>query len=197
MKKSDKTFFLIPGFGMQANHKSFRWLVAFLEEKGFKVVKTPVKWNYKTLSKNTLEFIDFFNKNKGGENYVLGFSYGAIITLLSANIVKPKKIYLCSLSPDFKEDRKLMRKDIAKYIGKRRFADAFTREGRKCAKELKVPSVIFYGEVEGKKFPALKTRCEETAKLAKNSKLVVVKDASHKIDFPTYITAIKEVLSKD
>jgi esterase/lipase len=192
----NKTFFIIPGFRMRAGHKSFKWLVASLKEKGFKVVKTPVDWNYKTLSKNTLEFINFFNKNKGNENYILGFSYGAVIALLSANIVKPRKIYLCSLSPDFKEDRKSMKKDIIKYIGKRRFAEAYTREGKNFAKELKVSSVVFYGEAEGKKFPSLKIRCKETATLAKNSKLVVVKNAPHRIDFPTYIAAIKNVLSK-
>jgi hypothetical protein len=194
MKNNNKTFYIIPGFGMQAGHKSFKWLITFLEGKGFNVVKVPVDWNYKTLSKNTLEFINFFNKNKGINNYVLGFSYGAVITLLSANIIKPKKIYLCSLSPDFKEDIKSMRKDIVKYIGKRRFADAYTREGKKFAKELNIPSVVFYGEAEGKKFPSLKARCAETAKLAQNSKLVIVKDAPHEIDFPTYITAIKNEL---
>jgi pimeloyl-ACP methyl ester carboxylesterase len=195
MKSPKKTFFLLPGFGMQPKHKSFKWLVIFLKQRGFRVVETPINWDYKTLSKNTLEFIEFFNKNKGSENYVLGFSYGAVIAFLSANIVKPKKIYLCSLSPDFKEDRKFMSKKIAKYIGKRRFADAYKREGKKLAKELKVPSVVFYGEEEGKKFPSLKIRCKETARLAKNSKLVVVKDAPHKIDFPTYIVAIKKELS--
>jgi len=196
MKKPIKTFFILPGFGMQANHESFKWLVKFLEDKGFKVIKTPVNWNYKTLSKNALEFVDFFNKNKGDVNYVLGFSYGAVITLLSANVTKPKNIYLCSLSPDFKEDISLMDTNIVKYIGKRRFADAYTREGKKLAKELVVPSVVFYGEAEGKKFPSLKIRCEETARLAKNSKLVVVKDAPHKIDFPEYIDAIKNILNK-
>ena len=194
IKKHHKTFFLIPGFGMQAKDNSYFWLVKYLEGKGMKVIKTPVKWNRKVLSQNAKEFVEFYNKNKSDENYVLGFSYGSVITLLTANILKPKKVFLCSLSPDFSEDQKLMTPTIVKYIGKRRFADTKTRSGKKFAKELLIPSVIFYGEAEGKKYPSLKKRCEETAKLAKNSKLVVVKAAPHQIDFPSYIEVIKKTL---
>src|SRR5690606_37231643 len=97
-----------------------------------------------------------FHKHKGRQNYVLGFSYGAVIALITANDLKPKKIFLCSLSPDFKEDSKNMKEWIKKLIGKNRYKDIQTRSGRKIAQELKVPSVIFYGEKEGKQYPKLK-----------------------------------------
>src|ERR1700722_18342716 len=151
-----QTFFLIPGFGMEMEDKSFKWLVKFLQTKKIKVIKTRVKWKYKTLSENALQFIEFFNVHKGEENYVLGFSYGAVIALLTANIIKPKKVYLCSLSPDFIEDRKSMNPREIKYIGKKRYKDTETRSGVKLAKNLKVSSIVFYGEKEGKKFPELK-----------------------------------------
>lgn len=179
---------------MQINAKQFSWLVTFLEDAGAKVIKVPVKWNHNTLSQNTDEFIDFFNGNKTGNDYVLGFSYGAIITFLSANVIKPRKIFLCSLSPDFVEDRSEMDKSEIKYIGKKRFADTANRSAVELAQSLQAPSVVFYGEKEGERFPALKKRCEETAVLAKNSKLVVVKDAPHQIDFPSYVDAIKNEL---
>lgn len=191
---NNRTFFLLPGFKMQIKDKSFGWLVKFLKDKGFKVVGVPVKWERTTLSQNAESFKDFFGKHKGKDNYVLGFSYGAVITLLTANSLKPKKIFLCSLSPDFIEDNKHMKGWIKKYIGKNRFDDVQTRSGKKLAKNLSVPSVVFYGEKEGKRYPRLKVRCEETAKLAKNSKLIIVKDAPHQIDFPAYIEAIKKVV---
>lgn len=194
MNMGKRTFFIVPGFGMQAKDKAFEWLVSYLETKGFWVVKTPVDWKYKTLSTNTSEFVDFFNENKGEENYVLGFSYGAVITFLSANSISPKKIYLCSLSSDFKEDAGFMKKYVKRYIGKRRFEDLQTRSGKKYAEDLQVPSVVFYGEKEGKEFPALKLRCEETARLAKGSKLVVINNTQHKIDSPLYIEAVKNEL---
>ena len=194
MNNENKTFFVIPGFKTQAKDRQYKWLVKFLEDKGIKVIKTPVFWNYKTLSENAEEFVSFFNKNKTKENYILGFSYGAVIALLTASLLNPKKIYLCSLSPDFSEDRSLMESSIKKYIGKKRYVDTKTRSGRKIAQELFVPAVIFYGEKEGKEYPQLKKRCEETARLAKNSKLIVVKNSPHQIDFPLYVEAIKNTL---
>ncbi len=198
MKNSGKTFFLIPGFKMQIRDKPYVWLVKYLEDQGIRVVKTLVVWNYRTLSQNTNEFISFFNKHKGEENYILGFSYGAVIALLAADIVKPKKIFLCSLSPDFVEDWNDLMPDLMlrerKLIGKRRYADTQTRSGKELARKLLVPAVVFYGEVEGKKYPALKKRSEETVHLAKNATLVVVKDAPHQIDFPAYIDALKKEL---
>jgi pimeloyl-ACP methyl ester carboxylesterase len=142
----------------------------------------------------TEEFKVFYEKHKTAENYVLGFSYGAVIAFLSANDLKPEKIYLCSLSPDFKEDLPKIKSWIERYVGKRRMAEMKTRSGRSIAKKLRVPSVIFYGEVEGRKFPSLKTRCEETAALAKRSRLVIVKDAPHDIKHPEYQKALKAVL---
>jgi pimeloyl-ACP methyl ester carboxylesterase len=140
------------------------------------------------------EFKAFYEKHKTTENYVLGFSYGAVIALLSANDLRPKKIYLCSLSPDFKEDLPKMEPWMRRYVGKRRISEMKTRSGRKYARTLMVPSVIFYGEVEGRKFPALRKRCEEIASLAKESRLVTVKDAPHDIRHPEYQKAIKAIL---
>ncbi len=195
MNNSDKTFFIVPGFKTQAKDKPYKWLVAFLQNKGLRVIKTPVSWNYQTLSKNATEFVEFFNAHKTKENYVLGFSYGAVITLLTANLLKPKMIYLCSLSPDFSEDSDSMEPWLKRYIGAKRYADTKTRSGKKMAKELLIPSVIFCGEKEGEEYPSLKNRCEETSRLAANSKLITVKNSPHQIDFPEYVEAIKKTLN--
>lgn len=190
-----KVFFVIPGFRMKASDSMFGWLVEYLEYSRYKVVKVPVKWNYHTLTQNTKEFEEFFIKNKGEENYVLGFSYGAVIAFLAANKLKPKKIYLCSLSPDFDEDRVHMKKWERNYIGKRRYEDTKTRSAKNLARKLVVPSTIFYGEEEGRKYPELKIRAQETARLAKNSKLVMVKGSKHDIANSEYQKAIKLMLN--
>ena len=140
------------------------------------------------------DFIRVYGKHKTNHNYVLGFSYGAVIALLTASALKPDKIFLCSLSPDFKEDVSAMKPWIRKYVGKRRIAHSLRTSGRAIAEELTIPSVVFYGEAEGAQYPQLAIRCKETARLAANSKLVVVGNAPHRIDFPTYQAAItKEI----
>lgn len=191
-----KTFFFIPGFGQKATDKKFSWLISFLKKKNFNVIKVPVEWKYKTMSDYISDFENFYNKNKTETNYILGFSYGAVIAFLSANKLKSKKIYLCSLSPDFNEDLSGMKPWIKKLIGKRRIIEIKKNSGKTIAKNLFIPSVVFYGEAEGKAYPKLKIRCEETAKLAKNSKLIVVKKAPHNINYPEYTKAIKNEINK-
>lgn len=188
-----KTFFIVPGFTMKASGKPFRWLDLHLKKNGYNVIKFNPVWRRRTNAQVAAEFVKFYKKHKGKNNYVLGFSYGAIVTLLTANELMPKKIYLCSLSPEFKEDDKHLRPWIES-IGKRRYKEAMRTSARTLAKSLKIPAVIFWGEKEAEKYPELKIRAEETARLAKKAKLVRVKDAPHKIDFPSYQDAIKRNL---
>jgi pimeloyl-ACP methyl ester carboxylesterase len=194
-----KTFFIVPGFKMSSTSRSFLWLRRFLEQKGFKVLIAPITWNYRTMDDYVAEFKVFYEKNRSKENYLLGFSYGAVIALLSANDLRPEKVYLCSLSPDFKEDLPMMKSPemkswIDRFVGKRRLAEIKRRSGREAARNLQIPSVVFYGGFEGEKFPSLRIRCEETASLAKRSKLVIVKDAPHDIRYPEYQKAILRML---
>lgn len=186
-----KSFFIIPGFKQKVTNKDFAWLKRFLTQKGFNVLMVPIEWDHKTMTDYTTQFEKFFDKNKSKENYVFGFSYGAAITFITAQKLKPKKIFLCSLSPDFKEDLIYQKKWILDYIGKKRVADNMQRSGVKIANNLSIPSIVFYGEREGKQYPNLKNRCEETVKLAKNSRCIVVKDAPHNISHPEYVAAIK------
>lgn len=59
---TQKTFFIIPGFKEQANNKSYAWIFKFLKSKNYKAVPVPVDWNYKTLSDNKVELLNFFKK---------------------------------------------------------------------------------------------------------------------------------------
>ena len=188
-----KTIFLIPGFKTQITDPLYKELGSYLKSKNYTVQPVPVTWNNRTVTKNANEFVDYFEKNMGKVNYVLGFSYGAVIALMTAEKIKPNKLILCSLSPDFKEDSKTMPTWLKKYIGVNRYIDTATRSANNLAKSLSVETVIMYGEKEGIDYPQLKKRCEETAKFAKNSKIIVVKNAPHDISFPAYIEAVKKV----
>jgi esterase/lipase len=187
-----KHFFLVPGFKQKPTDREFLWLKKFLQAKGFRVTIVPVDWNFHVMSDYVRDFKKFYHTHKSGNDYVLGFSYGAVITFLTAQELKPKKIYLCSLSPDFREDLRVMSPWMRRLTGRKRRLDAKKRSGRAIAKNLSVPSAVFYGEVEGKRYPQLKRRCEETVRLAKHSALVVVSNAPHRIDHPNYIEALKK-----
>lgn len=188
------TFFIVPGFKQKATGKGFTWLRQYLQKKNFNVIPVPINWPRRVMSDYIEDFKSCYQKNKSQPNYILGFSYGAVIAFSTASELNPDKIFLCSLSPDFKEDLSAMKPDMKKYIGRKRLKDSSSRSGKKIAQELKVPSIIFYGEKEGKQYPQLKLRCEETVKLAKDSKLVVVQKSPHKIDTPAYVKSIKNEL---
>lgn len=190
-----KTIFIIPGFTDQIkDNPAYGWLIKFLKKKRYRVIATSVQWKNRTMADYAADFINFYKANKGKENYVLGFSYGAVIAFITANELRPKKIFLCSLSADFKEDAPKMKPWIVRYIGKKRFEDAKTRSAKLIAKKLSVPLTIFYGVNEGKDYPSLKNRAEETAKIAKKSKLIVVPKAHHDISHPEYRKAIMSEL---
>ncbi|MFA5369008.1 MAG: hypothetical protein WC303_03375 [Candidatus Paceibacterota bacterium] len=188
----EKKIFIIPGFKQKISDTQFTWLKSFLKNKGFDVAMVPITWNYRTMNDYIAQFEKFYKENKSNINYVLGFSYGAVIAFITAADLKPKKIYLCSLSPDFREDLTSMKEWIIKYIGKKRIEDLKRRSAKDIAKKLNVPATIFYGEKEGKRFPDLKNRCEETVRLAKNTKLIIVKNSPHDISNPEYVLAIKK-----
>lgn len=192
--KVPPTFFIVPGFKQKVTDLSFAWLRDYLKKKGFNVIPVPIKWSRRVMSDYISDFRKCYLKNKTDINYVLGFSYGAIVTLTTANELQPDKIFLCSLSPEFSEDIGPMKSWHKKLVGKRRLIDSNTRSGKKLARELMVPSVVCYGEKEGKQYPQLKIRCEETVHLAKNSKLVVVPKSPHQLDNPEYVKKIIEQL---
>lgn len=194
MKSSSPTFFIIPGFKQKSSDTNFRWLISYVKKKGFNVILVPIKWNYRVMSDYIEDFKKYYLAHKSITNYILGFSYGAVIAFSSANELSPNKIFLCSLSPDFKEDISSMKAWVKKIVGTKRLKDTRARSAKSIAQNLNVPSIIFYGEKEGRHYPQLKTRCEETAGLAKNSKLVIVPHAPHKIDHPKYVEAVRNQL---
>ena len=115
---------------------------------------------------------------------------------MTSQSLKPNKVFLCSLSPDFKEDYKSISTKMRRYLGKNRLNDIQKRSGVEVAKLLTISTIVFYGELEGLKYPALKIRCEETAKLSKNSKLVIVKNAPHNISNLDYMESIKREVER-
>ena len=186
-----KTIFTIPGFGDKVSEPQYKWMKSFFERHVFRVRPVPILWNYRVMSDYVDEFEKYYRKHKTAKNYVLGFSFGAMIAFISAQKILPDKLYLCSLSPYFKEDLHTLKPYWERLIGSHRLQDFQKFTAKKIGKALTVTTTIFYGEREAKKYPQIKVRCRETARYIKNANLVVVEDAPHRIDHPNYIQAIK------
>src|SRR5579872_1101996 len=96
-----KLIFIVPGFKHQANEPQYKWMKIYFKSLGFGVKVVPILWDRRVMSQYIEQFKDYYSRNKGDTNYVLGFSFGAMIAMISAPNLHPTRLYLCSLSPYF------------------------------------------------------------------------------------------------
>lgn len=190
-----KTIFIVAGFRHKADEKQYEWMRDFFKSKGY-IVKIPdINWSNKVMTDYIDQFTDYYNKNKSDSNAIIGFSYGAMIALISASHTKPDQLILCSLSPYFSEDLGKLKKSWKKSIGRRR-ADNFKKyKSSEIARIIESRTTIIYGSLEGKRYPQLKKRCVETSIIMPNSELLVAENAPHEIDFPSYVGTIKSIFT--
>lgn len=115
-----------------------------------------------------------------------------MIAAIAASKVKPKKIYLCSLSPYFKEDiDTLVKKSERRTLGKRRLADFQSIYFNDVAKSIHCETVVFVGMKE----PAsVIKRAKEAHHKIKHAHLHKIEEATHDLLSPAYIRAIHKII---
>lgn len=167
-----------------------------VRSNGYEVIPVPLHWNKKTISEYTDQFVDFYAKNKGGEeNIVIGNSFGAMVAFLAAPRIKPDRTLVCSLSAYFKEDMPKQKQSyMLRRFGKRRTADCHVISADETARqinELGLLITFMRGELENwGRFIKLSERVEQSAKAVNNSKLVIVPSCPHSFRDPAYAQGI-------
>lgn len=202
-----KKAFLIRGFrfGTSAADPDFESVRVVVQQSGYEVVPVPWTWNFKTLSQYTDKFVDFYTKNKGEYNVVIGHSFGAVVALTAAARTKPDLLVLCSLSGYFKEDMPKYTKtlliktpDLAFHrIGKRRRQDFEELSAAGVAKKVKkcgISTVMLYGEQEKHMLPMLFHRVQQTASILKPARLIEIPGADHPLRNPAYLRALQDAI---
>lgn len=183
------TLFIIPGFREKISHKQYVGLRNAFPKKDFDVVLVPIVWDRRVMTDWIDQFSECYESHRGKKNIVLGFSYGAMIALLTAKTLRPDRLILCSLSPYFAEDLPKIPMWWKRFIGKRRTEDFSRYSMKKAVKGISITTTVFIGGGEQKKFPQLKRRCVEGAKELSAS-LIVVPNVLHDIGDPRYRVAI-------
>ena len=102
-------------------------------------------------------------------------------------------LFLCSLSPYFKEDLKSLKKSWRNSVGKKRLEDLKNFSFQKLAKDITCKTFLIAGEKEPKE---LHKRVNDAHKKIKNSELFIVDGAKHEISQKEYIDKLYEVVSK-
>jgi len=186
-----KVAYIIPGFGESIKEKPYSQISSFFIKNGINPILIKINWKYRVMS----NYIKQFKKQAKikNPNYIFGFSFGAIIALICANEIKPKKLILCSLSPYFKEDLLKLKPSWIKLSGKRQLEDLKNYSFNKISKKIKSKTILIYGDKEGKE---TKIKSREANQKIKNSELIVISNARHDISQKIYLDKIKEVISK-
>ncbi len=184
------------GFGsldFDASDPAYAEYKKLFAEFGYEGVVPPIGWRRKTHSEYCAEFKEFYLRNKGDENLVIGNSFGAAVAYMTAPELKPDWLLVGSLSPFFAEDvgtfpgkRALWR------FGKRRMADFNSYSAHDIASKLNGNRTVYlYGEKEKTDIPHLVARVVDSHKLTPGSQLVEIPDAGHKMRTPEYVDGIR------
>lgn len=188
-----KKLFVIPGFTKKSSDARYRWIRRDLGDR-YDIEFVNIHWKYRVMSDYVEEFKEAYEKRKARTNYVLGFSFGAMTALLSAGDLKPNKLFLCSLSPYFKNDLPYLKDWWNGLIGKHRLKDFKTHDARRAAKATSMPTTLFIGEKEVEKFPRMKSTYSNALRNLPNGTGIIVPDAPHDIAHPNYRSAILKCL---
>ncbi|HLD97814.1 MAG TPA: hypothetical protein VI815_00650 [Candidatus Nanoarchaeia archaeon] len=181
-----KILYIIPGFGHSKSNKNYLKISHLFPNT--KSIVININWKNKVFSDYINDTRKQFIHKKSDEVYLLGFSFGAIIALMLASKVKPKKLFLCSISPYFSEDIPKMKNSWKSWFGKKRIEDIKKYNFNKITKQIKSNTIILAGDKEGKQ---LLLRSKEANKKIKNSKLIIIINGKHNLFQEEYLNALR------
>ena len=192
-----KVVYIIPGFKENSNAKIYKEIGKSFEAIGIKPIFTHINWRAKNnLMQDYLkQFIKVFNKTnvKDSEVYLFGFSAGAWIAFMASLDINPKKVFLCSFSPFFKEDMKFWSKYWISSVGKKRFNDFRNHRFNYIIKRFKSKVIFFVGTDEDPNGIMIR-RSKIAHRLIKNSRLVIIPGGTHNIRQKEYLETVKRYI---
>lgn len=188
-----KAIFIIPGFRQSPSSKAYRELAGIFEMEGYSPYPVKIPWRNNTISQNTEYFLEEYKKIRAGKKYILGFSYGAMIALLTATKTETAGLILCSLSPYFKEDISGSNFKIKSSLMETRYRDFLSLKAKTLSKMIKTDKVLLlYGSKEAK---ALIKRVKKTYDdLPTDNKYIFpIPKTEHALGDKKYLARLREV----
>ncbi|PIR45695.1 MAG: hypothetical protein COV09_00055 [Candidatus Vogelbacteria bacterium CG10_big_fil_rev_8_21_14_0_10_50_13] len=178
--------YIIPGFKEDARSKDYYKIMESLRKRGINPVPVTITWERRTMTDYINEFM---KQHKGSGNYILGFSFGAMISLICSRDTRPRTQILCSLSPYFKEDLPFLKKSWKSMIGKKRLNDLKNHSFKKAAKTSNCKTILTVGE-EGN----ITRKVNEAGRKIKNSRVITIKGTGHDISSKEYNSALEKII---
>lgn len=189
----NKIAFIIPGLGCPIKNKEYQEIAKYFKQKNFKPVIVEINWKRNTHTQYVEQFKKQYTEHVGKDDkvYILGFSFGAMISCISVPELKPDGQILCSPSPFFQEDMPKIKKWWKDYHGKRR-CEVFNKLSfANIAKQIKCKTYIIAGNKEGIE---VGHRAKDAKKKIKNSELFFLEGVRHDIADRKYLNKIAEII---
>lgn len=186
------TLFIIPGFRQKVTDVAWK-KVQIIAQKSFKqVILFQPQWNYHTLTDWVQEF-NHFRKQYSGQQMVLGFSFGSMVSYFSSLQLPTKAAILCSLSPYFAKDLPSLKPWWRKAIGKRRLTVFQHTKFLEPASQANTQYYLLLGE---KEVPQCFSRYHDALRKIPQSCGIVVPQAGHDIGHESYLLSLAELFKK-
>ena len=186
----NRVVLIIPGFKDYPNLKIYRQISKSYQDKGFDVVVLNIPWKNHTMSDYVDYFLKIYFKYQDSEVSTLGFSFGAMVSFIASSKVNIKSQILCSISPYFKEDMKLIKKSWADGVGKKRMADFGKISRKEICKLIKAQTTMLIGTKEGPEMLQVTQSIYDGIKSDKD--LAVIKGVGHDIAAKKYFEEISK-----
>lgn len=188
-----KTIFIIPGYRHIPTQKAYQSLSEILRTEGYNPILVTIPWKAATISANTQYFLKTYKKLQTGKNYILGFSFGAMIAFLAATKIRVDGLILCSLSPYFKEDLPKKKFKLRSPIQAERYEDFSNLHFASLAKKIKAKRIhLLYGSKEARVLIKRVTDAYEQIELEEKH-IQRVESADHNIGDKRYLQTIHQV----
>ena len=184
--------YIIPGWNESTSQSEYQELKSHFTSREFIVVEISITWKKRVMSQYVEEFLSQCSHSSEDRVSLLGFSFGAMIAFISSQYISYTHMYLCSLSPFFKEDLNIIPKSWKTTLGKKRIEDFKTISFNEVIKHWYAPFKIylFYGE---KEHPLLIRRVKDAYEKIKYSQLISIPNCKHELSNNTYLENIKNV----
>jgi pimeloyl-ACP methyl ester carboxylesterase len=196
-----RTAIIIPGFQHRVvsgrGSRTYQPLLADLRKAGYEPLPITVTWQRHTFDDWLPEVLAQLKGIDASNTLLIGFSYGAMLSMVAATHHAFGRVFLCSLSPYFAEDVPRLKKSWLDMAGHRRISVFETVSFEDVVQNYKArQTTVFAGEVEmeRRKAPLLAERGLAAGAQLPNAHFVPVPGAGHDISYPTYAAAIKAEL---
>lgn len=186
-----KILYIIPGFGEKVTEEPYMIIKEHAEYFGYTVISIPIVWDRKTIKDWVYQFEKIVDGNETSHSTVLGFSFGALIALISTKKFSFKKLLVCSASPYLKENIPHLPLQAHKMLGKKRMG-AFLQYNLSDINK-NTPAVFIVGGADISL--VIQNSKDLFSSWVGPKKIIILPGVKHEIENSDYIQAIKNNLT--